>query len=341
MKQRFCMVFLFMVLWCVPGIPGVLAQMKPTELKYATFGPDFHPQSVMAINWCKEIEKRTSGKVKITFYGGQTLLKAPAIYDGVLTGVADIGMTITAYTRGRFPLLAGLDLPLGYPTALVSTKVANDVYRKFRPKEMSDTHFLYFHALGPYVVQSKKPVRVLGDLKGMKIRGSGDVGEVAKALGATPVGGAMSETYDALAKGVVDGTIAPFESLTGWKLAEVIEYVTDSRCIGFTTVMWVGMNLAKWNSLPKDVQQVFTDVSAEWAEKHARLWDQMDAQGRDLAVKLKREIIELPAQEQTKWIAAVQPLIKTYIAETEAKGLPGKELVDYARGRIAFYSKSK
>jgi TRAP-type C4-dicarboxylate transport system substrate-binding protein len=318
-----------------------MAQTKPIELKYATFGPDVHPQSGVSIDWCKEIEKRTGGRVKIIFYGGQTLLKAPAIYDGVATGVADLGMTILAYTRGRFPLMAGLDLPLGYPRAMVGSRVANDVYWKFTPAELADTHTFYLHTYGPAVVVSKKPVRKLEDMRGLKMRGSGHAGEIARALGATPVGGAITETYDALAKGVVDGTIVPMEGLSGWKLAEVIGYITNCRSIGFSTMFWVGMNKAKWESLPKEVQQVFTDVSKEWVDKHGALWERMDAEGRDFALKMKREIIELPPEEQARWAAAVQPVIKEFTDGMAAKKLPGKELVDFAGERIKVHSGAK
>ena len=86
---------------------------KTYEFNYAVFFPATHLQAQTAEAWAKEVENRTGGRVKITLFHGGTLTKAPQTYEAVVSGVADIGMSVFAYTRGRFPLLEGLDLPLG------------------------------------------------------------------------------------------------------------------------------------------------------------------------------------------------------------------------------------
>jgi len=106
---------------------------QAVELSYSVFFPPTHIQCKTAEAWADEIEKRTDGKVKITVYSAGTLTKAPQCYEGVVTGVSDIGMSCFAYTRGRFPLLEGLDLPLGYPNGLVATRVATEMVRKYQP----------------------------------------------------------------------------------------------------------------------------------------------------------------------------------------------------------------
>ncbi len=64
---------------------------KTIELTYANFFPPFHIQSQLAEAWCREVEKRTDGMVKINYYPGGTLTKAPQTYDSVEQGIADIG----------------------------------------------------------------------------------------------------------------------------------------------------------------------------------------------------------------------------------------------------------
>lgn len=310
---------------------------EPIELSYSNFFPPTHGNSIAAENWIKEIEKRTSGRVKITYYPGGTLTPAPQCYDGVVKGISDIGMTCLAYTRGRFPFMEGVDLPLGYPSGTVATRVVNDIYRKFEPAELSDTHTLYFHAHGPGLLHTKTPVRTLDDIKGMKIRCTGLAAKIVEALGGVPVAMAQGETYEALQKGTVSGTFGPIEVLKGWKQAEVIEYTTDTSCIGYTTSMWVGINLDKWDSLPEDIQQVFTAVSEEWIEVHAKVWDDADAAGREYTLSLGNEIIDLSPEEAARWVEAAKSLPDKYIAEVEASGLPGRELVTEARSLIKKY----
>lgn len=310
---------------------------EPIELSYSNFFPPTHGNSIAAENWIKEIEKRTSGRVKITYYPGGTLTPAPQCYDGVVKGISDIGMTCLAYTRGRFPFMEGVDLPLGYPSGTVATRVVNDIYQKFEPAELSDTHTLYFHAHGPGLLHTKTPVRTLDDIKGMKIRCTGLAAKIVEALGGVPVAMDQGETYEALQKGTVSGTFGPIEVLKGWKQAEVIEYTTDTSCIGYTTSMWVGINLDKWASLPEDIQQVFTAVSEEWIDVHAKVWDDADAAGREYTLSLGNEIIDLSPEEAARWVEAAKSLPDKYIAEVEASGLPGGELVTEARSLIKKY----
>lgn len=319
------------------GLPGCGDDDDTIELSYAVFFPPSHVQCKTAEAWAQEIEKRTDGRVKITLYPGGTLSKAPQTYQAVQDGVADIGMSCFAYTPGRFPLLEGLDLPLGYPDGKTASAIATDMVMKYQPEEVADTHILYVHAHGPGMLASKKPVRSLDDVGGMKIRGTGLSAKIVENLGGTPVGMSQPETYEALQKGTVEATFCPIETLKGWKQGEVISHVTDTSAIGYTTGMFVTMNKAKWESLPEDVQKVISEVSAEWVAKHGEAWDQADAEGREFIKNLDPpvEIITLDEDEEARWVAAVQPLFESYLAETAAKELPGDKLLADIRARIA------
>ena len=203
------------------------AQAAPIKLTYSNFFPPTHIQSKLAEAWCREVEKRTSGRVRVEYYAGQTLTKARQCYDGVVNNLSDIGFSVLAYTRGRFPVLAAVDLPLGYTSGRAATAVANAVYNKFKPKELLDTKVMYLHAHGPGLLHTRgKAVRKMEDLRGLKIRSHGTSALVVKALGGTPVPKPMPETYQMLQKGVVDGAVYPFEANKGWKLGEVTDYAT-------------------------------------------------------------------------------------------------------------------
>jgi TRAP-type C4-dicarboxylate transport system substrate-binding protein len=304
------------------------------ELSYANFFPPTHFNAVLAEEWGQEIEKRTDGRVKFTYYPGGALLKGPEMYDGIMKGVADVGMSLFAYTAGRFPVMEALDLPMGYPSGEVATFVANDFYNEFKPEETKDVKFLYLHAHGPGLLHSKKPVKTMEDVKGLKIRCTGFSAKAAAALGGVPVAMGQGAAYEALQKGVVEATLAPMEVLKGWKQAEVIDYTTECYSIGYTTAMYVIMNMDKWNSLPKDVQRAFEKVSEDWIPKHAQGWDKADADGRDFTLEQDNEIIPLSAEEQARWAEAVRPVIDAYAQSLEDKGLPGKEYVEFIQKRI-------
>jgi len=285
--------------------------------------------------WIKEIEKRTGGKVKIKYYPGGTLTPAAQVYDGVVKGISDIGESCFAYTRGKFPVMEAVDLPFGYKSGVIATNLVNAVYQKFQPKELADVKVLILHAHGPGIIHTKFPVSKLEDLKGRKIRATGLASKVVTALGAAPVGTAMGETYDALRTGVAEGAMAPAEALQGWKWGEVVANTVQNFGSAYTTAMFVVMNKGKWNSLPKDVQKVFEDVSKEYTQKQAQLWDAIDKEGYDFLKSKGNKIVQLSAAEDARWAKAVQPLLDEYAKGAKAKGLPGDQIVKFCKDFIA------
>lgn len=296
---------------------------KTYELNYAVFFPATHIQAQTAEAWAREVEERSGGRLKITLFPGGTLSKAAQTYEAVEAGIADIGMSVFAYTRGRFPLLEGLDLPLGYPDGLTATRIANKMVRQYQPEELSGVHLLYLHAHGPGILASRVPVEKAEDIAALKIRATGLSAKIVEALGGTPVSMSQGDTYEALQKGVVDATFCPVETLKGWKQGEVIDYVIDTRAIGYTTTMFVVMNKESWRRLPEDLQTVLSQVSDEWILEQGAAWDESDAQGDAFVRELGKTFIQLPESEEAALKRAVEPIFKAYIDATDAKGLPG------------------
>lgn len=307
---------------------------KVIELSYSIFFPPTHIQCQTAVEWAKEIEKLSGGRVKITTFPGGSLTKAPEVYVGVVNGISDIGMSCFAYTRGRFPLLEGLDLPLGYPNGIAATKVTNEMIKKYKPAEVNDTHILYIHAHGPGILASKKPVRKLEDMKGLKVRATGLSTKIVESLGGNPVGMSQPETYEALQKGVVEATLCPIETLKGWKQGEVIDYVIDTSFIGYTTAMFVTMNKEKWDKLPEDIKQIFNETNEKYILKHGEAWDRADEEGTAFVKELKHEFISIPESEKPLWIEKIKPVLDDYVKNMKEKQLPGEAFLKDLQGLI-------
>jgi len=336
MKRSYCIAVLlsiFALTTCFLA-GGAMAADPVITLSYSNFFPATHKNSIIAEEWSRELEKKTNGRVKISYYSGGTLTPAAQTFDSVVKGIADIGNTVLGYTMGKFPLSEVLDYPVGYPSGIVATKLGNAFYSKFKPKEFDGVKILYFHAQGPGILHTKKPVRTLEDLKGMKIRTFGSNAKFASLLGAAPVGTTMPETYDALRTGVAEGAMAPIESLQGWKWGEVIKSTTENYGTGYTATFIVFMNKAKWNSLPPDVQKTIDAMSVEYIEKQGKLWDTIDAEGRAFTLKRGNQIIRLTPEENARWIAKAQPMFDDYVAKTKEKGLPGDAAVKFVRDYI-------
>ena len=312
------------------------------KLKFSTYLVADHPVAVAAQQFCAEIKKRTNGRVEILFYPNGTVLSATKTYQGVASGIADIGMSNISYTRGRFPVMELLDLPMGFSSAHVATKVDNEFYNKFKPKDFDNVHLLYLHGCSPYVIfTTKKPVRTLEDLRGMKIGGKGRIADTLKTLGAVPVPVEAADYYESLQRGIVEGMALPSNLLKDWKLGEVVKYSTNVQSLGSVYTFYVVFNLEKWNNLPSDIKKIIDEVSSEWQEKTATAWSGAANDGIAFLLTRGGQTIDLSVQESAKWQKAASPIITSYVKEMEAAGHKRTDIEGYlkfVRERINYWS---
>lgn len=315
-------------------------QDKAISIRFSTFFPPSHLNSKITEEWCKEIEKRTEGRVKARHYAGGTLTSAPQTYDSVVGGVVDAGNIVLGYTMGKFPLSEVLDYPLGIPSGSVATRMMNAYYEKFKPKELDEVEVMYLHSVGPGNLHTRaKLITKLEELKGLKIRTYGPNAKMMTLLGATPVAMPQGEAYDAIAKGVVDGGLWAYEALQGWKIGEVVKFTTEIPKLSYGSVFVVAMNKKKWASISPADQKIIRQINKEWIEKQARLWDKIDEEGKAWILKRGNKISRLSPEEMEKWVTKVEPMFDEYVKNMKAKGLPGAEVLKFARDYLKTYTK--
>lgn len=311
------------------------------EIKVSNYFPITAAQSKICEEFIKSIEEQAKGKVKFSYFGGGSLLTATRMVDGVLQGISDIGLSNLAYTPGRFPVSDVLNLPLGFPNAWVATRVANDFYRKYRPKEWDNLHILTLHTCGPkFILTRKKPILKLEDFKGVTLRGYGYEADLISALGGTPRAVPMPETYDALMKGVVDGATMPLESLKQWRLAEVIKHVTECWEIGKVETFYLIMNKASFDKLPPDVKKLFNEYPFE--ERFAEMWLKVDEEGKRYGTEKGVKFYSVPKDELPRWQAAAGQVNEKFVKSMTSAGYNEREVREWIRfikERIDFWKK--
>jgi TRAP-type C4-dicarboxylate transport system substrate-binding protein len=307
-----------------------------TKLKFANYFPPTHMNSVMMGKYCEELNKKLAGKVELTQYTGSTLLSAPKMAAGVAGGIADIGLSNLSYTRGRFAVMEIMELPHGFPSAWIAGHVANDFYSKYQPKDFEGYQVLMLSTSPINVIQTlNKPVNTLDDVKGLKLRGTGRLGDIVKALGATPIPIETPDLYDSLKRGVIEGALLPLETMKGFKTGELIKYVTASWRVGSAYCFYVLMNKQKWSSLPPDVQKIMSDFSREFIERWTVEWNNIDIEGREFFKSNGGKIESVADVDSPKWIKAVQPVIADYKKDLAAKGHKAADIEDW----ISFVNK--
>lgn len=285
--------------------------------------------------WVKRVEEATKNRVKIDIFPAQTLAKGADTLNAVITGVADMGWCWHGYWPDMTPLSDVITLPaLPSRSAEEGSEVLWRLYERFPAiqREFKDVHVLQLWTGDPrFLITTKKQVKTMEDIKGMKIRTpGGPPTEQIKALGAAPVLIPMPETYQALDKGVIDGLDISWEGTYSFRLYEVGKYFTMAPLT--TTYFSMVMNRQKWDSLPKDIQEAITRVSGLEA---AKFW------GRNFFDTVESAVIEnakkggyvlvkysLPPEERERWRRiSGEPIWKEWVKKMESKGRPEAQQV--------------
>lgn len=326
-----------MIVLCI-GVISLLtagrSNAKTIELKFATF---FSPKHTLQVGvwepWAKKINELTNGQVKVTMFPGGALGKPGDHYALVENGIADIVYILQDYIPGRFPMTTVFELPFMMPNSQQGSKAMWETFEASPDfqKEYSKVKVLglFCHPPGHFHT-TKKPIRSIDDLKGMKIRTvSPAVTDALKIYGAIPVEMPITETYTALERGVVDGTVIDWGGLEVFKLNDLVKYSTVTDF--YVVTMAVLMNKHKWNSLPPEIQKVINDNSglalSLWCGK---VYDATDRPAMQRIVKSGVQVIHLPEGDLKKLNAQTIPQRDQWVKDMQARGLDGASVLKTA-----------
>ncbi len=310
---------------------SLYAQTKPVELKLGHFVPTSHAMHSEVIDlWTKELEKATEGRVKITIYPNNTLSKPADLYDSVVTGIADFIYTLPAYTPGRFPLTEALELPFIFRSAKHVAETIYGLWEKFPEfrNEYREVKMCWIWAGDVGQLFSKKPVKAMADIKGLKIRVHGPTTkDLASAFGASPITSPVGEQYEMLKRGVIDGVFTPWSASLHFRLYEVVSYATIMNA--YVPIMIVVMNKETFNKLSPIDQKILEDsIGKKLAIKGVTIYDNLALKSIEVHKKAGIQVYELPSSELDRWRAMAEPQYKAWITKVEGKGLPGKAFFD-------------
>ncbi len=294
--------------------------------------------------WAKKVEEDSKGRIKVELYPSMQLGGTPPqLYDQVKDGVVDIVWTLPGYTPGRFPRTEAFELPFISGNAVQNSQAAWEYYEKNLKDEFKDVKVIAVHTHGPGLIHAKgEGVRKLEDMKGLKVRGpSRVVNKLITALGATPVGMPVPAMPESLSKGVIDGTVVPWEVTTPYRIAELVNTHTTfagNRSL-YVAFFVFAMNKAKYDALPADLKKVIDDNSGMATSKWVgQVMDDGDAPGLAAAKARNNTIVALDAAETKRWKEAASKVAAEWIDEMKAKGIDGKQLVDDVRTLVAKYA---
>ncbi len=314
-----------------PTSPPSAKPVEPVELILAYGFPVNCTGDRGLKKYAEEVMKQSNGAVKINVISGAVLTSPVESYDGLRGGAYDMTEGCVTYTPGDFPLSGVAQLPL--PGIRDNVQMANAWWEMYQTLPELQSEYKGMHVIGvafppPNQIMSKKPIRKVDELKGLKVRAAGfPQADMVKALGATAVPIPFGEVYPALEKGIIDVTLSTFQGIPIENLHEILNYYTMTN-FGNTPMVLV-MNMDSWNKLPKDSQEVFNKLSGpKYIEIWSPIWWDDENLGKKIVKDEGQEIINFSDAEIAKLNQLLKPVIGQWVDSMNSKNLPGQKVVD-------------
>jgi len=305
----------------VMALTSAEAIAQTVTLKFGGFGSAQNPfYTEGIIPFIDRVEELSEGTVKIELFLN-TLGTATELYENTLNGVADISWVIASAQRGfNFPRSEVLSLPLianGYTVEQESVALWNLYDSGVVAGDFDEVMPIGFASMSQVHLISKGEEITLENIRGKNIAVTG--GEIARAVGAIggiPVFTPFPELSQAMARGTVDAVAVGFTGVLPTRLMEVSD--THTVVPLGSPLVFIGMNQAKFDSLPEKGQQAILQASGEVLSRS------LGAAGDSFIGITKgalggnptQTIIQLSAADLAPWQGALQPLIDGWVAQT-------------------------
>lgn len=273
-------------------------------LTYASPYPPGHPFSRADREWMAEMERASGGRIAFRPYWSGALLSSDMSMEEIRHGVADIGLITPIYAKGGAHLLRVQSGFYGGVRDIAEQIAVYDCLAGRFPGFAEELHGLHVLAVQggnfPGVLTRTRPIRHLEDFKGLRLRAQSDAVDVLKELGADPVNMPMSEVYSALAKGVIDGVIAPADTIKSLHFSEVAKHFTSIR---FSRGAYPARAISDkaWRRLPPDLRDLLSDGRRTWEAALNRELLQAEADGIAFGRENGIDFASLPPEEQARF----------------------------------------
>ena len=316
---------------------AAVADFEPMELSLATSYATTHAFFPMLEKFADKVSQATNGDITIVIYDSNTLCAAADMHNAILNGVADMVETDIAYATSDFPMSTVTYLPT---YQALSSKTFTYAFNEFYHQDLEEfkgMKILWAYGMTPFALQAKTEIKSIDDMKGLQIRATGAALDSMTALGASPVGLPISETYEAAQKGTVKAICNSFETLKGWNFAEVVDYGISVKGLPVGN-HYIAINQDVWDSIPEAYQTAILKASDEMVDEAAGLFDQIDQEGVVFGEEQGVKFSQISEEEQLRFDEALAPVVDKWIEEKTAQGYDAQAMYDYTKGLVEKYA---
>jgi len=273
----------------------------------------------------------TGGRAKVTLFWSNSLVPLKDHYRALQAGIIDFAFVNTGVTPGVFPLSELFQTP-GIASTIASSNLAfMDLFAKYPEFEQQFSPKVKYIATSQFLLSdlhSRKPVRSLADLKGMKI--GCQTPESAKAmelLGASASTIAWTDMYVQLERGVVDGVIAAWAIVNITHLHEIAKYHTLMR-LSPGIAHWL-FSRSTWDKFTPEEQKKF-ELLGPWLS-YKTAWSVVatshDMRFKEILPEKGQTTIELLPNDKAEIRKLYKPLWDEWVERMKSKGYPAEAIL--------------
>ena len=252
--------------------------------------------------------------------------------EGIQDGLADVGWVGTLWEPNKMPLHnVTYFAPFGTSNVQTLLEIGREMHDKIPAMNQHWTKYnqklLSVFATDAYVLMTKKPIRKVTDLKGLKLYAPGAVARWVEGTGAIGVDAGLPVYYNGVKTGVTDGTIPPTTGILPFKLFEVAPEITQVD-LGGAIPGALTFNLDTWKKLPPELQTMFLKLGQEygdWVTK--RVIGFYNKTINIMKKNPKVNVLTMPMAEQRKWAKLIPNVAADWVKRNEAKGLPARQVL--------------
>lgn len=281
----------------------------------------------------KELEKRTDGNFTLKLHYGEAVSPVKENLDSVKIGAVEMAALCVSYHPGKTPAMTGLDLPFLPLSTFDIQRTVHEAYYKHPAvvKEMdawnAEAIFSNLLQQAEFLGTGEPPLK-LADWKGKRVRATGGLGDAMRLLEATPTSVPAPEVYTSLERGMINAAAFPFTTAhASFRLHEVSTWFTSNLNPGVINCPLV-VNKQSLASLPDEYRKLIYELKPSMYEAMREAYREGDEKWLPIFREKMQEIRYAPEEIADLQARGAQPIWDAWVKEVEAKGVPGKELLD-------------
>ena len=286
---------------------------QAVTLKIAEIHPNGYPTVVAMENMAKKLEEATDGEIKYRMFSGGVLGSEKEVVEQTQIGAVQLTRVSLGSVGPVVPDTNVFNMPfvfrdIDHMRKVIDGEIGQEILDKITNSQFNMVGLAWMEA-GSRSLYTKKPVRKIEDLKGMKIRVIGNplFIDTLNAMGANGIAMSTGEIFSALQTGVIDGAENNSPTLLEHNHYQVAKYFTQTHHLILPEPLM--MSKTTWESLTPEQQTLVKKLAREAQMEERKLWEEKEKASDE---KLKAAGVEYIEIDTKPFYDATAPVREKY-----------------------------